>query len=124
MGRMMSSIVKSSLLSVSVKERVQTRRVVRIDGASLVKVAVEEIVRVQADIPAGQGAITARTEGPVALIATSDIRQVVHGNPSVGVETKEFDVRAQRRGKAKIVVTIDNKTRKTQETKEYLLEIE
>jgi hypothetical protein len=98
-------------------------RVVVVEGDSPAKVNVGDIVRVRASGPSGMVEITARTEGPVKLVRTNDVRRVVNGGAVIGEMIREFEVKAKRSGSAKVVVTIDNRITKKAETRRFKLEV-
>ena len=100
------------------------RKVVIPEGNEPVRVTVGEIVRISGSGPAGMVEITVRTQGPVKLVATNDIRRVVNGHNIVGATIKEFELKAQKKGQAKVVITIKNKIHNTAETKEVRIEVE
>jgi len=102
----------------------RVRHVVIVQGDKPAKVSVGQIVRVQGSIPSGMGEISVKTEGPVRLVATNDVTNIVDGHTRIGAQIREFEVRAQKKGKAKVIITIDNKIQKTTDTKEFSLEIE
>jgi hypothetical protein len=99
------------------------RQVVIVEGDKPAKVEVGDIVRVEGSGPSGMVKITAKTEGPVKLVATNDIRRIVNGSPMIGAMIREFEVKAQGKGTAKIIVTVDNKIAKKTDTKEFTVEI-
>ena len=98
-------------------------RVVIVEGDAPAKVEVGEVVRVEGSGPSGMVEITAKTEGPVKLVETNDVRRVVNGGAVIGAMIREFEVKAQGKGAAKITVTIDNKITKKTDTKEFRVEI-
>jgi hypothetical protein len=99
------------------------RQVVIVEGDKPAKVEVGNVVRVEGSGPSGMVEITAKTEGPVKLIATNDVRRIVNGSPMIGAMVREFEVRAQAKGTGKIIVTIDNRIAKKTDTKEFTVEI-
>jgi hypothetical protein len=99
------------------------RRVVIVEGDKSAKVGVGDIVRVEGSGPSGMVEVSAKTEGPVKLIATNDIRRVVNGSSMIGAMIREFEVKAQGKGTATIAITVDNKIAKTTDTKEFKVEI-
>lgn len=99
------------------------RQVVIVEGDKPANVEVGDIVRVEGSGPSGMVKITAKTEGPVKLVATNDITRVVNGSMVIGAMIREFEVKAQGKGTAKIIVTVDNTIAKTTDTKEFTVEI-
>lgn len=99
------------------------QRLVIVEDDQPVKVEVGEIVRVEGSGPSGMVEITAKTEGPVKLARTNDVRRVANGHTLIGAMTREFEVKAQGKGTAKIVVTVNNKIAKKIDTKEFKIEI-
>ena len=100
------------------------RQVVIVEGDKSAKVEVGNVVRVEGSGPSGMVEITAKTEGPVKLVATNDVRRIVNGSPMIGEMVREFEVKAQAKGTGKIVVTIDNRITKKTETKGFTVEIQ
>lgn len=104
--------------------RTGNRRVAVVQGTKPARIEVGEIVRVEGTVPSGMGEVSVKTEGPVRLIATNDIRQVIDGAVPIGAMTREFEVRAQKPGKARVIVTIDNKIANKVDTLVFALEIQ
>ncbi len=98
-------------------------RVVVVEGEASAKVDVGEVVRVTGSGPSGMVEITVKTEGPVKLVGTNSVRRVVNGGNMIGEMTKEFEVKANAQGAAKVIVTIANKIAKTTDTKVFNLDV-
>jgi hypothetical protein len=88
------------------------------------KVKVGEFVRVSGSGPSGVVEISAKSEGPIKLTASSVIRTVAHGHPLIGEFIKEFDFKADQKGQAKIVILIENNIQKSSEKKEFNIDVE
>jgi hypothetical protein len=101
-----------------------SRTVLTVEGDTPVKVEVGNIVRVIGSGPSGMVDIAAKTEGPVKLVATNNVREIVNGHPKIGAMIREFEVKATDKGQAKVVITITNRIQKTTETKEFNIEVE
>src|SRR5262245_38053486 len=97
--------------------------VVVVEGKEPAKVPLGTIIRVIGTIPAGQGEITAKLEGPGKLVATNHVRTIKNGRPIIGLTIKEFDVAAQKKGTIKITVTVDNKIQKSKTDHAYTIEV-
>ena len=102
----------------------RVQQVVIVQGEAPAKVKVGQIIRVQGSAPAGQAEMSVKIEGPVKLVRTNDVAKVVDGRPLIGETIREFEVRARKKGKATVTITIHNKVQKTTETKKFTLEIE
>ena len=100
------------------------RAVVVVEGDVPVKVKIGDIVRVIGSGPAGMVEVSVKTEGPLKLVATNDIREFINGHPKIGSTIREFEAKATGKGQAKVVVTINNHIQKKTETKEFNIEVE
>jgi hypothetical protein len=89
-----------------------------------VKVQVGQIVRVEGMIPSGMGDISIETRGPARLLTTTEVKTFMGGTPAVGAQIKEFEVRAEARGNARLIVTIENSILHRRDTKNFNLEIQ
>jgi hypothetical protein len=106
------------------KPAVADRTVVTVQGDSPAKVKVGDIVRVKGSGPSGMVDISVKTDGPVKLVATNNVREIVKGHAKIGVMVKEFEVKATDKGQAKVMITITNRIQKTTESKEFNIEVE
>jgi hypothetical protein len=94
------------------------------EGDTLPKVAVGDVVRITQSGAAGRTEISAEVTGDAKLNKTNSIRVFKNGRPLIGAVTKEFEVKATKKGTAKITVTIKDTVANTEMKKEYTLEIE
>jgi hypothetical protein len=88
------------------------------------KIKVGEFVRVSGEGPSGMVEITSKSEGPIKPISTSVMRTVARGHLLIGEFIKEFEFKADQKGEAKIIVSIENKVQKKTEKKEFNIKIE
>ena len=101
----------------------QEKNVIVAEGDKLPTVKVGDVIRISASGAAGKTEISASVKGPAKLVSTANVRKFKDGKPLIGAVTKEFEIRAQKRGKAVIKVNIKDVVENKTETKEYELEI-
>ena len=63
-------------------------------------------------------------EGPAKLVSTTVIRRFKDGKPLIGAITKEFEFKAEAKGKAIVKITIMDAVAKKGMSKEFTLVIE
>src|SRR5438093_318638 len=101
----------------------QEKNVIVAEGDKLPTVKVGDVIRISGSGAAGRTEISASVKGPAKLVSTANVRKFKDGKPLIGAVTKEFEIRAQKRGKAVIKVNIKDVVENKTETKEYELEI-
>jgi hypothetical protein len=57
-------------------------------------------------------------QGPAKLIATTNVQRFVNGKPLFGAVTKEFEIKAEKKGKATVKITVKDVVDKKTATKE------
>jgi hypothetical protein len=107
--------------------RAEDQDVVIVQGpvARAIKAKVGEVIRITGTIQSGQpGSITAKVDGPGKLVATNKIRNAGEGKIETNVSSREFEIKAEQKGRIKITLLFDNKAQKTTDRIEYLIDAE
>jgi hypothetical protein len=94
------------------------------EGDKLPTVKVGDTLRISRSGPSGKTEITAKVEGPAKVVSTTEVREYVNGQPKIGAFTKEFVIKANSAGTAKVIVSIKDTISGETTTKEMELKIE
>lgn len=101
---------------------VATNPIVLVEGTELAKFVVGDTIRVQAAAPPGNS-VSVKTDGPVTLIAQRSVTKLINGRPDLGALAREFEVRADELGQAKIILTFEDARQNPTGKREIPLEI-
>jgi hypothetical protein len=102
----------------------QEKVVIVAEGEPLPAVKVGDVVRITGSGAVGRTEVSATVEGPAKLVSTTVVRRFKDGKPLIGATIKEFEIKAEAKGKAVIKVTVADSIDKKSTTKEYTLQIE
>jgi hypothetical protein len=102
----------------------EERTVIVIEGDKASKVKEGDVVRFTLSGASGRSKLTASVEGDAKLVATTTVRKFKDGKPLVGAVTKEFEVKAEKKGRAVVKFTVEDTVDRTSKTKEFTLDIE
>jgi hypothetical protein len=120
-------LVAVTLLVTVANVRAEDRDVVIVQGpvTRAIKAKVGEVIRVTGTIQSGHaGSITAKVDGPGKLVTTNKIRNAGEAQTQTNVSSREFEVKAEKKGQIKITLLFDNKAQKTTDRIEYLIDAE
>jgi hypothetical protein len=112
------------LLALPLRLAAQEKTVIVAEGNQLPAVKVGDVVRITQSAAAGRTQFTVSVAGPAKLVSTTNIRKFVDGRPLIGAMTKEFEIKAEMKGKATIKIETKDLVDKKTEVKEYTLIIE
>jgi hypothetical protein len=112
------------LLTWACVARAEERTVIAVEGDKAPRVKEGDVVRFTLSGASGRSKLSASVEGDAKLVATTTVRKFKDGKPLIGAVTKEFDVKAEKKGRAVVKLTVEDTVDKTSKTKEYTLEIE
>jgi hypothetical protein len=104
--------------------KIPKRDIVVPQDEAVIHAFIGEIVRLSGSGPGAAVKITAQTKGPVKIVAVNNVRQVGKGGMIVGVETKEFEVKLLKPGRAVVSIKVRNFIYDTEETEQYEIDIE
>jgi hypothetical protein len=121
MGKALTVVL--TLAWVLAPTRAEAGTVIVIEKGMEAKAVVGDVVRVRGSVPAGQGTVTVKVSGPGKLVVTNTVRTFVNGMPLIGTDVTEFEVKAEKKGKVTISVTVDNTLTGMKETTDYVIEV-
>jgi hypothetical protein len=122
----MKTLVAAVALSVAVlpeAAHAEDRTVLVVEGDKAPRIKAGDILRFTQSGAAGRSEITATVAGDARLLSTTDVRRYRDGRPLIGAVTREFEVKALRKGTAVVTVTVKDLVDRTTRTKEYRLDI-
>jgi hypothetical protein len=95
-----------------------------VEGKTLPRVKVGDLVRLSASGAAGRTNITIEIAGGAKLISTTKVRKFVDGKPLIGSDTKEFLIQATQKGPTLIGVTTKDTVDRTSKKQDYELDVD
>src|SRR5262249_15671764 len=95
-----------------------------VEGKTLPKVKVGDLLRLSESGAAGRTNITIDIAGAAKLVPTTKVRKFIDGKPLIGSDTKEFLIQATQKGVAVITVTSKDTVDRTSKKQEFELDIE
>jgi hypothetical protein len=101
----------------------EERTIIVIEGDKVPAVKVGDTLRFTQSGPSGRSEISAAVEGGAKLISTAKVVKIVNGRPLIGALTKEFEVKAEERGKAVVTISLKDVVAKTTRTKKLEFQI-
>jgi hypothetical protein len=126
-GRIVKTLVPAAallLLAGALVALAEERTVIAVEGDKAPRVKEGDVVRFTLSGAAGRSKLTASVEGDAKLVATATVRKFKDGKPLLGAVTKEFEVKAEKKGRAVVKLTAEDTVDKISKTKEYTLDIE
>ena len=97
--------------------------IIVIDDRQVPELAVGDTIRLVESGPAGITTITAEVSDGLKLTSSKSVRIYQNGKPLIGADTKEFEIKAEKKGKAKIKISVKNMIDKKTEIFEIDVEV-
>ncbi len=115
-----------ALLSICLPtgSRAGEHTVLVVEGDKAPKVKPGDVLRFSESAASGRCEISATVEGGATLLSSTNIRRYRDGRPLIGAVTKEFEVKAQKKGTALVKIVVKDLVDKRSWTKEYKLDID
>ena len=120
----LAAIAVLLLLAARTAAAADEQTVLVVDGKTLPRVKVNDLVRLSASGAAGRTNITIEIAGAAKLVATTKIHKFVDGKPLIGNDTKEFLIQATVKGPALIAVTTKDTVDLTSKKQDYELDVD